>query len=99
MQSGAAELIDNEKGGPFLTSSSEEEDGQIIRKRRNVDLSMLSQENSEINNNRGGDDDSEADKRSIRSLSDRLKMESISVFYSKTMYPTSLGMIIDDDFD
>lgn len=40
----------------------------------------------------------EAEQRSIRTLSDRLKMESITVFLSKSLFPTSLG-IINNDFD
>jgi hypothetical protein len=90
MQSGAAELIDNDKGGPLLTSSSDED--EIVRKKKNVDLSMLSQ-------NQSDDEKSEvSDRRSIKSLSDRLKLESMSVFYSKTMYPISLGLIADDEY-
>lgn len=30
-------------------------------------------------------------------VSERLKQESMSIFYSKTMYPTSLGIIQDED--
>jgi hypothetical protein len=90
MQSGAAELIDNDKGGPLLTSSSDED--EIVRKKKNVDLSMLSQ-------NQSDDEKSEvSDRRSIKSLSDRLKLESMSAFYSKTMYPISLGLIADDEY-
>lgn len=72
-------------------SSSSDEDEKVVRRNRKIDLSYLSDPDND-------DEDSEnMDKKSIRTLSDRLKLESISVFYSKTMYPTSLGIYNDDD--
>jgi hypothetical protein len=43
------------------------------------------------------DDDDDADKRSLRAISERLKLESISVLYSKSFYPTSLGIFAEDE--
>ena len=43
------------------------------------------------------EDDEDADKRSLRSVSERLKLESISVLYSKSFYPTSLGILADEE--
>lgn len=40
-------------------------------------------------------DSDNIDKTSIRTLSERLRLGSMSALYSKTLYPTSLG-ILDD---
>lgn len=45
------------------------------------------------------DDSDDVDMASVRTpLSERLRLESISVFYSKSIYPTSLGLYYDDDW-
>lgn len=89
LQSGAAELIDNDQKGDLLSSSSDEEEYRV---KKPTDMKMLYHYEEEVENS------DEAEQRSIRTLSDRLKMDSISVFFSKSLVPTSLG-IINDDFD
>lgn len=78
------EHMENDQKGPLLQSDSE--DDEPIRKRKNVDLSYLSDRDQE-------DDSDDVDRASSRTpLSERLRLESISVFYSKSLYPTSLGL-------
>jgi hypothetical protein len=63
----------------------------MLKKRKNMDLSFLSDNDDE---DREDDDD---DNRSFKTpVSERLKLESMSIFYSKSVYPTSLG-IRDDE--
>lgn len=83
---GATELVDNDQRGPLLTDSSE--DDQELRKRDNINISFNASEY---------EDDDDADKRSLRAMSERLKLESISVLYSKSFYPTSLGIFAEDE--
>lgn len=85
MQGGAAlDLLDNDQIGPLLSQRS----GDLnLRKREDVSFSS-------------DDDDSDGyghERQSFKTpVSDRIRLESTSVFYSKSVYPLSLG-IHDDE--
>lgn len=82
--------MDNDQIGPLLTDSSDD-DESILRKRKNIDINFLTE---------GVENDFENldDSRSYRTpLSERMMLESISVLYSKSFYPTSLGLHLEED--
>jgi hypothetical protein len=86
---GAAELLDNDQRGPLLSQSSDE---SLLRKRKDLNLSFLS-DDDDVDNY----DSSDEDKQSYRTpVSERLKLESMSVFYSKHIFPVSLGRVQDE---
>eukprot|EP00347_Sterkiella_histriomuscorum_P017387 403349579 len=86
-QGGAAlEYIDNDQIGPLLSHQSEE---SMLRQRKEIKGISTSSDDE--------DDDMYMDygneNMSLKTpVSDRIKLESTSVLYSKSMYPLSLGI-------
>lgn len=73
----------NDKSGPMLFSHSSNE--SLLRKK---DGHMFYEEAEDFS-----DDENEEQMKYKTPASEKLKLESMSVFYSKGLYPTSLGMV------
>lgn len=86
MQGGAAlDILDNDQIGPLLSHISDE---SMLRKRKDI---------ASLSSNEDEDNDYGNEKLSFKTpVSDRIRLESTSVLYSKSMYPLSLG-IHDED--
>jgi hypothetical protein len=73
----------------LLSQSSDEE---LVRKRGNLNVNLTDEDEEE------SEQDGEMERMSFKTpVSERLKLESMSVFYSKGLYPISLGMIHEQD--
>ncbi|CDW89605.1 major facilitator superfamily protein [Stylonychia lemnae] len=87
-QGGAAlDILDNDQIGPLLSKQSDDE--SVMRSRRKVaSISSVGEDS---------DDEYGTEKRSFKTpVSDRIKLESTSVLYSKSVYPLSLGIHEED---
>ena len=88
------DFFDNDQRGPLLSRSRSSEES-LLRRKDNHEVKLSDEDDNSDSEDEGHEDVGRSSYKTP--TSERFKLGSMSVFYSKGVFPTSLGMINSDN--